>query len=383
MMEARTAMIAVRDRGTNEAEILEHSGLAEGVLSRYHRFDIGMPGPAAECLRTGTAIFVETRDGPDGLFARFTEISEVWNEMESHALATVPFVIAGEVAAAATFTFSEPRKFQDDDRAFLLAFARQGAQALDRAQLLESERAAKEQFETASRAKSDFLASMSHELRTPLNAIGGYAELLLLGIRGPVSAAQAEDLGRIQRSQQHLLGLINDVLNIVRLDSGRLQYSLANIPVNEAMIRVEELILPQLKAKGLAYGHPPCDLALTVLADNEKLRQILVNLLTNATKFTDAGRIDFWCEVPAEDEAIVRVHVRDTGSGIPHHLKETVFEPFVQVHRQLNRPSEGVGLGLSISRDLARGMHGDLVVESEEGAGSTFTLTLPRGAPTG
>jgi len=171
------------------------------------------------------------------------------------------------------------------------------------------------------------------------------------------------------------------VLNVVRLDSGQIHYSLRDFPVTAAMTRVEELILPQLQAKGLAYMHVPCDASLLVRADEEKLRQILVNLLTNATKFTEAGRIDFWCDPStAADDETVRIHVRDTGSGIPAHLLETIFEPFVQVGRKLNRPSEGVGLGLAISRDLARGMHGDLDVVSTEGVGSTFTLTLPRAA---
>jgi PAS domain S-box-containing protein len=228
--------------------------------------------------------------------------------------------------------------------------------------------------EKANRAKSDFLAVMSHELRTPLNAIGGYTELIALGIRGPVTEAQLEDLARIQRSQQHLLGLINDLLNMARLDSGQLSYDITDVPVNTALSRVEELILPQLNAKGLKYENVPCDAGVFVRADAEKLRQVLVNILSNATKYTETGCVSVWCDT---NEESVRIHVRDTGPGIAPDQLSRIFEPFVQISAP-NRPREGVGLGLAISRDLARGMAGDLTAESALAEGTMFTLTLPR-----
>lgn len=203
--------------------------------------------------------------------------------------------------------------------------------------------------ETANRAKSDFLTIMSHELRTPLNAIGGYTELLSMGIRGPVTEAQTEDLARITRSQQHLLGLINDLLNMARLDAGQVSYDITDVPVSATMERVEELILPQLTAKGLTYEHVACDSTLLVRADAEKLRQVLVNLLSNATKYTDTGSITVWCDATGKD---VRIHVRDTGPGIASDQLGRIFEPFVQITGASNRPREGVGLGLAISRDL-------------------------------
>ncbi|MEO6865143.1 MAG: PAS domain-containing protein [Gemmatimonadaceae bacterium] len=229
--------------------------------------------------------------------------------------------------------------------------------------------------ETANRAKSDFLAIMSHELRTPLNAIGGYTELLSMGIRGPVTEAQTEDLARITRSQQHLLGLINDLLNLARLDAGQVSYDITDVPVSAAIWRVEELILPQLTAKGLTYENVECDPTLVVRADSDKLRQVLVNLLSNATKYTDTGSVTVRCDAMKE---AVRIHVSDTGRGIASDQLGRIFEPFVQLTGASHRPREGVGLGLAISRDLARGMGGELTAESTTGAGSTFTLTLPR-----
>jgi PAS domain S-box-containing protein len=242
--------------------------------------------------------------------------------------------------------------------------------------------------EAANHAKSEFLAVMSHELRTPLNAIGGYADLIEMGIRGPVTAQQREDLRRVQASQRHLLGLINEVLNYAKLETGTVHFDLTSVRVREALAGAEALVAPQAAAKGLtlhvATPPPPppppssgdADAPLVVRADAEKLRQILVNLLSNAVKFTDrGGRVTLECSASAE---VVRLGVRDTGIGIAADQLDRIFDPFVQVRSDLTRTAEGTGLGLAISRDLARGMSGDLTVESTPGVGSVFTLTLPR-----
>jgi PAS domain S-box-containing protein len=234
--------------------------------------------------------------------------------------------------------------------------------------------------EAANRAKSQFLAVMSHELRTPLNAIGGYAELLEMGIRGPITAEQREDLHRIQSSQRHLLGLINEVLNYAKLETGTVSYDIEDVIAREAMVAAESLVAPQARAKGLTLVTTKCSPDIVARADAEKLRQILVNLLSNAVKFTDSGgRVEMTCTADAEH---VHLHIRDTGIGIPADKLHVIFDPFVQVRGDLARRHEGTGLGLAISRDLARAMAGDLTVESTLRVGSTFTLTLPRAKPT-
>jgi signal transduction histidine kinase len=225
-------------------------------------------------------------------------------------------------------------------------------------------------------AKSDFLATMSHELRTPLNAIAGYAELLEMGIHGPLNDPQREAIVRIQRSQRHLLGLINDILNFARIEAGQLALNLEDVAVRELIRELEPLIAPQLGAKALAVEVEDSGAGLSARADPEKTRQILLNLLSNAIKFTPrGGRITIRGE---ERDSRVCIRIADTGSGIPSDQLEQIFEPFVQLNRTLASAHEGAGLGLAISRDLARAMGGDVTAESVVGEGSTFTLTLPK-----
>jgi signal transduction histidine kinase len=230
--------------------------------------------------------------------------------------------------------------------------------------------------EAGNRAKSEFLATMSHELRTPLNAIAGHVQLVQLGIHGPVTAAQREALERVDRSQRHLLGLINDILNLARIESGRVEYRLREISMAETMRDLLPMIEPQVASKGLRLVSD-VDPGLCARADSEKLQQVLLNLLSNAVKFTPVGGTISIAADRTEDGRRAVVRVRDTGIGIPVDRLDDIFEPFVQVDASHSRTEEGTGLGLSISRDLARGMGGDLTVESTPGTGSTFTLVLP------
>lgn len=242
--------------------------------------------------------------------------------------------------------------------------------------LVESERTARKEAEDANKAKSQFLATMSHELRTPLNAIAGYSELLKLELRGPITPEQREDLDRIDRSQRHLLSLINDVLNFAKIEAGHVAIATTTIGLGAVVDRLREFVEPQLRAKGqhftMADDIPESD----ARGDPEKVTQILINLLSNAIKFTPpGGHIAIECE---ETDTMIHITVVDDGVGIPPDKIDAIFEPFVQVSRDYSSIHEGTGLGLAISRDLARRMGGDLTAVSQLGKGSRFTLALPR-----
>jgi signal transduction histidine kinase len=240
---------------------------------------------------------------------------------------------------------------------------------------LEEAGEARRMAEHANNAKTQFLRAMSHELRTPLNAISGYTEILEMGIRGAVNPEQTKDLGRIKRAASYLLRLINDILTIARMEGAR-PLNLVPIQVNQLLAEVDGLCTLQAKARGVTLTVTPCSTEVLVMADAERFQQILLNLLTNAIKFTAKGGS---VEVTAyEVDGIFQVRVKDNGVGIRLLDVDRVFDPFVQIDRHLTLDTQqGVGLGLSISRELARAMHGDLTLQSIEGIGSTFTLTLP------
>ena len=235
-----------------------------------------------------------------------------------------------------------------------------------------------ESAEEANRAKSGFLAMMSHELRTPLNAIGGYTGLLEEGIMGPLAPGQREYLGRIKRAQMHLLALINDVLNYAKSESGTIAYSIVPLELRSVLASVSPLIEPMAMARGVAYDYTPPDRDAHVLGDRDKIVQVVLNLLTNAVKFTPPGGRVRLRVVLAPESALIEVE--DSGPGIPANQCASIFEPFVQLERSFSGERDGVGLGLSISRELARGMGGDVGVESVVGRGSTFSFSLPPAA---
>ncbi len=282
----------------------------------------------------------------------------------------------GRVLGRLHFAHSLPGIFMERDERVATGIASWASVAMDNAWLYEEERRSRAEAQSANRVKSEFLTTMSHELRTPLNAIAGYAELLALGLRGPVTPQQAQDLARIQHNQRHLLSLINDILNFARLEAGHLDFELRDVAVPELLSRLGPLVEPLIRARSLEYSCKLERSPVAAHADPDKVQQILINLLSNAIKFTQpGGRIGIDYDTSAD---AVMIHVRDTGRGVSADKLESMFEPFVQLDRRLTSSHEGTGLGLAISRDLARGMGGELSASSTPGAGSCFTLTLPR-----
>jgi len=236
--------------------------------------------------------------------------------------------------------------------------------------------------ESANATKSRFLATMSHELRTPLNAIRGFTELLEIGVHGPVNDSQRECLARIRRSEEHLLALISDILDHARIEAGRMRYEAAPVPVDALVDDVLAWMGRHADAARVTLDSDAC--TAWARGDSRRVRQVLVNLVSNAVKFTPpGGAVRVHCRAPAPTApgAMVTVDVVDTGPGVPAEARERVFEPFEQLGRSRRSPVAGVGLGLAISRELARGMGGDLTVEDAPGGGACFRLTLRASAP--
>jgi signal transduction histidine kinase len=298
-------------------------------------------------------------------------------ELGIAALLTVPLLVGDRLRGAITFVSAQPdHVYTTRDVELAEALAQRSATAIEAARQHAEAVRQRAMAESESRAKSAYIGTISHELRTPLNAIGGYVDLIDLGVRGPVTELQHADLARIRLSQRHLLALITDVLNLVRVTEGATNYHVTEIVACDALTLVSEMLEPLLREKSIAFEGVSCDPALVVRADPEKLTQVLVNLVGNAIKFTPpGGRLAISADATPD---FVNVRIADTGIGIPADALSRIFEPFAQVNGTLAGKDSGVGLGLSISRVLARGMGGDLTATSALGAGATFTLSLPR-----
>ncbi|HEX2692719.1 MAG TPA: ATP-binding protein [Gemmatimonadaceae bacterium] len=335
-------------------------------------------------LRSGVAeIYPEITEEMLTQGTRDPEYLKLLKTVQLRGAIIAPLTSVRGVLGAITLVSAESRrKYNSRDLDLAVEIGRRAGMAVENARVLSAEKMARAAAvearaaaEEANAAKSQFLAFMSHELRTPLNAIAGYVDLILAGIHGPVSAAQREALDRVRRSQRVLLGLINNILNFVRLDAGHVELNLSETPASEIVKDVEPLVTPQLQAKGLEYRFS-CDADAIVHADVEKTQQILLNLLSNAIKFTEpGGSVALTC---AARDGVVTFSVKDTGCGIPPDKSSAVFEPFVQLDRTLRSGHQGVGLGLAISRELAVQMNGSLTLESPPEQGCNFVLTLPR-----
>ena len=316
------------------------------------------------------------------------------------SLLTVPLVARRKLLGAITFVGSKRGVPWNPDVHLAKDVATRGALALDNAQVYDLALVHKRSAETANKAKTVFLGAMSHELRTPLNAIGGYIDLLDMGLRGPVTERQHTDFMRVKTNQQHLALLITEILNFVQVGSGRFTYSVTDVAACEAIQYAIELIEPLnnpellssveipvlhkipyigeplFGQKSISFDGITGDATIVARADRARVTQILVNLFSNAIKFTPpGGHVGASCAVV---DNTVNMLISDTGIGIAPEKHEAIFEPFLQLKESFVGRESGVGLGLAISRDLARAMEGDLTVESAEGKGARFTLSLPR-----
>jgi len=293
---------------------------------------------------------------------------EVLRRIGPESIVAVPMTARGELLGVMTLlTAGSGRRYDENDVALASEVAHRAALALENARLYEASLA-------ANQAKSDFLAVISHELRTPLNAIIGYADLLEAGIPDRLTPAQDRHVGRIQASARHLLRLIDDILSFSRLETGREEVRREVAELTELVREVEGMIRPLARDKGLGFrvSLPPAPIWLDT--DPPKVRQILLNLLSNAVKFTDEGEIEL---IGRFDGDTLELHVRDTGIGIAAEDLPRIFDPFWQAEQGRTRRTGGTGIGLGVSRHLARLLGGDVTVESRPGRGSTFTLRLP------
>ncbi|HET6681672.1 MAG TPA: ATP-binding protein [Gemmatimonadaceae bacterium] len=369
---ADSALFAQLTENGASFETVRHVGYPAPLASTYQQFPVTSGRPMSDAVRTGSLIVVQSLEDAA---ARYPLELDAMHAVNAAASVSLPILVGDRAVACICLNFREPTTLRLEQRSLLSTIGQQCAQALERARLLQAERDARADAEAASRAKTEFLATMSHELRTPLNAIAGYTELIELGLRGPVTSEQLEDLQRIRRSQRYLLGLINDVLNFAKVESGHVHYDLRAVRLGDSLPGLEALIAPQLRDKGLEYHFEQANPDLIVRADRDKLEQIILNLLSNAVKFTNhGGRVTLSSDAQGD---VIRIRVTDTGQGIPPDRLDAIFEPFVQVGRALTRTAEGTGLGLAISRDLARAMGGDLTADSKIDSGSSFTLELP------
>lgn len=302
----------------------------------------------------------------------------ILRELGTGPLLTVPLVANDRAFGSITFVGAErDHPYTEDDVNLAKELASRSAMALDSASRYQDALDVNPATDSRSNSLAALLGNMSHELRTPLNAIGGYVDLIDMGIRGPVNDAQHTDLARIRSCQRHLIGIVTEILDFVRLGSGSVEYHITDFDAFDSIHSAMDLVQPLLEAKGVTYTGIVCDEAMTARADTGKVQQILVNLIANAIKFTPAsGSIGLEC---MSDSDFVILSVKDTGIGIPAEKVEAVFEPFIQVRDGLAGRDGGVGLGLAISRTFARAMGGDLKAESVLGEGSRFMLSLPKG----
>jgi signal transduction histidine kinase len=344
-------------------EVVHSLGFAPDLVHAYQQVPLDAPLPICEAIRRREPIFLES---PEAIH-RFRSLDGQRLQATNGTWAALPILMEDDVVGGLGLAFRSARRFEPEDIELITAIARQTEQAIERARLYE-------RAEEALQVRTKFLGTMSHELRTPLNAILGFSEMLDQELVGPLNEQQHWQVQRIHAGAEHLLMLINEVLALARLEARHESARQEPVELGSVVEAAARMIGPSATRKGLEFRLERPDAPIRLLADATKIKQILINLTSNAVKFTDRGSV----AVRVRRESVwVRVEVEDTGCGVAEEFLEKIFEPFWQVQQSLTRNHDGAGLGLAVSREYARLMGGDLVVRSTLGQGCTFALLLP------
>jgi signal transduction histidine kinase len=296
-------------------------------------------------------------------------------ELTYRALACAPLIRKDAVVGVLSVSSTAPGSLTEEQMALLATFADQAVIAIENARLFNEIQEKSAQLEIANKHKSDFLANMSHELRTPLNAVIGFSEVMIDKLFGELNEKQLEYQKDIHASGKHLLSLINDILDLSKIEAGRMELELSTFDLPSALSNAVTLIRERAQRHGIALGIDIDERLRQIHADERKVKQILLNLLSNAVKFTpDGGRVDVSARL---DTPQVEIAVKDTGVGISVEDQVSLFEEFKQLGKDSNRKAEGTGLGLALTKRLVELHGGRILVDSAPGRGSTFRVTLP------
>jgi PAS domain S-box-containing protein len=348
-------------------------------------YDRGTVSPASTVWRPEIGLAVQRGDTialsdmADALQGTVEEVGAILQASPTQSALAVPLKVRGQVIGALDFyETDQARDWSAEDIAMVEAVANQVALSIENARAYEELQKTAEQLKEMDRLKTQFLANMSHELRTPLNSIIGFSRVILKGIDGPITEQQRADLSSIYTNGQHLLGMINDILDISKIEAGKMELIFEPVDVQQTISGVMSTAIALVKDKPIELKQEVAPNLPIIRADGTRLRQVILNLLSNAAKFTEEGQITLrvWA-----DEQQITISVKDAGIGIPLEHQTTIFEEFHQVDASTTRRAGGTGLGLAISRHFVE-MHGGRIwVESEPGVGSTFAFTLPITGP--
>ena len=370
--EADRATIWLFSSDRKSLTLAGHYGLPDDIAREVNTIALSANVPVAVAVRSGEPLFIEDQQS---ILDTYSEASPAIIATDTIAVAAMPIKVGGETIGGLTFSYTRPQHFSADYISASRTFSKELGQAIERTRAIANLEEARNAAMAASRAKSAFVATMSHELRTPLNAIMGFSQLLQLNVDDGDRERASAYLARIRSNTEHLMELINDILDWSKVEAGQMSVSALDEHARDVVADALSVVSEQAAAHGVALSSRCADGA-SYVGDPLRVKQILLNLLSNGIKFTPAGgRVSIDCTC---DAGITSFAVADTGSGIKPDEIEPIFEPFVQADHGYTRAHGGTGLGLSISRRLARLMGGDVVIaETVPGKGSRFLLTLP------